>query len=192
MGQATGDSSSCSCKLPPSLVHSARIASGLSTSLLDTWTTLASVLLCCVPAVRARRAPESFRVTTTAASIDPVLDSRSLCGFGGLYFGGFTYYRAKQPGADPVFWNNLHAKEFWDEIPALVKDGTTFLQSGGQKTAHFSQYAAVDDVEAAPKKRPPAKKKAALPPKKSGPPPRKSGSSDDGADDDNDDEEESN
>lgn len=108
----------------------------------------------------------------------------SLCGFGGLYFGGFTYYRSNQPGADPVFWNNLHAKEFWNEIPALVTDGAAFLQSGGQKQAHFSQYAAVDDVEAAPKKKTPATRKTGA-----GPPPRKSGSSEDGAEDDEDDQE---
>lgn len=120
----------------------------------------------------------------------PSLESPSLGGFGGLYFGGFTYYRSNQPGADPVFWKNLHAKEFWDEIPALVTDGAAFLQSGGRKQQHFSQYAAVDDVEAAPKKNTPAKRKTALPPKKSGgPPPRKSGSSEDGAEDGEDDQE---
>ena len=30
--------------------------------------------------------------------------------------------------ADPVFWNNLHNKDFWEEMPALVKDGAAFLQ----------------------------------------------------------------
>ena len=30
--------------------------------------------------------------------------------------------------ADPVFWNNLHNKDFWEEMPALVRDGAAFLQ----------------------------------------------------------------
>jgi hypothetical protein len=115
---------------------------------------------------------------------------RSLSGFAGIYFGGFTYYRSNQPGADPSFWNNMHAQEFWAEIPALVKDGAAFLQSGGATQGHFSQYAAVDDVEAgassAPKKKTnaPAKRKVALPPKKSGgnPPARKSAASEEAED----------
>ena len=127
----------------------------------------------------------------TAAAYAVLCSPTRMLGFGGAYFGGFTHYRSNQPGADPVFWNNLHAKEFWNEIPTLVTDGIAFLSSGGQKTAHFSQYAAVDDVESAPKKKAtPAKKKAALPAKKAGgPPPRKSGSSEDGADEESDDEE---
>lgn len=119
----------------------------------------------------------------------PVPELLSLCGFGGIYFGGFTYYRSNQPGADPVFWNNLHAKKFWEEIPALVKDGAAFLQTGGQKQGHFSQYAAVDDVEAASQKKTPAKRKTALPPKKSGPPARRSGSSENDAERDEDEDE---
>ena len=131
---------------------------------------------------------------------------RSIVAFCGIYFGGFTYYRSNQPGADPVvsltpiadgrkmflrdcsrfqFWNNLHSKEMWNEIPALVKDGAAFLQSGGQSNGHFSQYAAVDDVEeGAPKKTPP-RKKVALPPKKTaGPPARKSQEASEDGDDD--------
>ena len=79
----------------------------------------------------------------------------------------------------------MHNKDFWEEIPALVKDGSAFLQSGGASTAHFSQYAQVDDVEGgAPKKTPPRKKVNLPPKKKGGPPARKSQEEDEGADPD--------
>ena len=49
-------------------------------------------------------------------------------------FAGFAKGRPKLTSmmvvrsADPVFWNNLHNKDFWEEMPALVKDGAAFLQ----------------------------------------------------------------
>ena len=112
----------------------------------------------------------------------------------GGYFGGFTYYRSQQPGADPVFLNNMHNKQFWDEVPVLIKDGITFIQSGGQAQTHYGAYAVVDDVEDKPKpppKRTPPKgpkgpPKGTTPAKRaqSTPPPRGSAAADGDSDED--------
>ena len=61
--------------------------------------------------------------------------------------------------------NNIPNKVFWDELPTLCKDGIAFLQSGGQKTVHYSQYAASgnEPLNSKPPKKPKSKKKDAAP-----------------------------
>ena len=103
----------------------------------------------------------------------------------GAYFGGFTYYRSTQPGAAPVFMDNLHAKEFWDELPNLIKDGISFVQSGGQAQAHYTQYASIDEDPTAKPKPKPKEKGKGVPKGKGkgkgtpGPPPHKSANEED-------------
>lgn len=80
---------------------------------------------------------------------------------GAAYFGGFTYYRSTQPGSKPEFWKNMHAYEFWSNMPGLIKDGVNFVASGGQPQYSYTQYAQVSDVESAPPKKKPARRKTA-------------------------------
>ena len=63
-----------------------------------------------------------------------------LCG-AAIYFGGATFYFSKSPGAKASFWENMPHREFWLDVPGLLRDGVNFVSSGGQSQTHFTQFA---------------------------------------------------